>query len=459
MCHQVGGAPPGRQLTPSLLSRLADLPESLHFILRRLRSAGHEAYLVGGCVRDLVRGVLPGDYDIVTSAPPEEVRLLFPHTVPVGISFGVVLVIEGGMKYEVAAFRTEKDYQDGRRPASVAPATAVEDVKRRDFTINGLLLNPLTGEVLDYVGGIADIERRLVRTIGNPQQRFAEDHLRMLRAVRFAAGLDFEVDGDTCKAVQERASAINRISAERIREELTKIITRPGARRGMELLAHTGLLREILPEVQALIGIAQPPRFHPEGDVWEHTLLMLSLLPPQTIDPRLAWGIILHDVGKAVTRTVDERGVHFYGHVQKGKAIARLVLERLRFSGADMDTVLALIHEHMMFMNVPQMRPSRLKRFLRIADFPLHLELHRLDCLGSHGILDNYDFCRTKLLEIPPSELRPPRLITGRQLIEMGFKPGPLFAKILSEVEDAQLNGLLNSVEEARRFIMDHWGT
>jgi len=458
MRHQVGGGYPRENLTPVLRERLAALPASLHVILRRLRSAGHETYLVGGCVRDLLRGILPGDYDIVTSALPEEIRLLFAHTIPLGISFGIVLVIEGGENYEVATFRTEKDYLDGRHPTCVEPATAEEDVRRRDFTINGLLMDPETGQVFDYVGGRADIERRLLRTIGNPRQRFAEDHLRMLRAVRFAAGLDYEIDADALKAIQENADAIHRISAERIREELTRIITRPGARRGMELLAKTGLLREILPEVQSLIGITQPPRFHPEGDVWEHTLVMLALLPPSGVGAQLAWGVLLHDVGKAVTRTVDARGVHFYGHVQRGEEIARQIMERLRFSGADMETVLALIREHMIFMNVPQMRPSRLKRFLRMPDFPLHLELHRLDCLGSHGMLDNYDFCRTKLQETPAEKLRPPRLITGHQLIELGFKPGPLFAKILQEVEDAQLDGLLNFVEEARHYVMDHWG-
>ena len=445
-------------MTIRLQERLAALPDSLRLILNRLKAAGHEAYLVGGCVRDLIRGVLPGDYDVVTSAPPAEVRRLFFHTIPVGISFGVVLVIEGDDKYEVATFRTEQDYRDGRRPARVAPATAAEDVRRRDFTINGLLLNVETGQILDYVGGCADIERGVVRTIGDPQLRFAEDHLRLLRAVRFAAGLDYKLATATRQAIKDHAGEIQRISAERIREELTKIITRPGARRGMELLAETGLLRLVLPEVEALIGVGQPPRFHPEGDVWEHTLVMLALLPP-TVDPRLAWGALLHDVGKAVTRTVDEKGVHFYGHVQRGEEIARPLMERLRFSGAEMETVLALIHEHMLFMNVPKMRPSRLKRFLRLPDFPLHLELHRLDCLGSHGMLDTYYFCRAKLAEIPAEELRPPRLITGRQLIELGFKPGPLFAKILRALEDAQLNGQVSSVEEARQLVMDHWGT
>lgn len=435
------------------------LPETARLILNRLKSAGHEAYLVGGCVRDLIRGVPPGDYDIVTSAAPEAVRAIFSHTIPVGMSFGVVVVIEGGKKYEVATFRREDGYVDGRRPTSVAPASAEEDVRRRDFTINGLLLNHETGRLLDYVGGRADIERRLVRTIGDPQQRFAEDHLRMLRAVRFAAYLGYQIDLDTLAAIKVQAGAIRRISAERIREELTKIITRSGARRGMELLVETGLLGEILPEVEALGGVEQPALFHPEGDVWEHTLVMLSLLPAEVAaDPRLSWGVILHDVGKAVTRTVDARGVHFYGHVQRGEEIARQIMERLRFSNEDLETVLALIRCHMLFMNVREMRPSRLKRFLRMPDFPLHLELHRLDCLGSHGLLDNYEFCRTKLVEIPAEELRPPRLMTGHNLIDMGFKPGPLFAGILHEVEDAQLNGLISSVDDARRLVHERWG-
>ncbi|MCX5831797.1 MAG: CCA tRNA nucleotidyltransferase [Deltaproteobacteria bacterium] len=438
---------------------VSSLPESARLVLDRLKSAGHEAYLVGGCVRDLIRGVPPGDYDIVTSAVPDAVMAIFPHTIPVGMSFGVVLVIEQGKKYEVAAFRREDGYVDGRRPTSVSPASAEEDVRRRDFTINGLLLDHETGRLLDYVGGMADIERRLVRTIGGPRQRFAEDHLRLLRAVRFAASLGYQIEPETLTAIKVQAGTIRRISAERIREELTKIITRPGARRGMELLAETGLLREILPEVEALVGVEQPPQFHPEGDVWEHALLMLSLLPTEAAaDPCLAWGVILHDLGKAVTRTVDDKGVHFYGHVQRGEEIARQVMERLRFSNEDLETVLALIHCHMLFMNVREMRPSRLKRFLRLPDFPLHLELHRLDCLGSHGLLDNYEFCRTKLIEIPAGELRPPRLITGHDLIDMGYKPGPLFAGILQDVEDAQLNGLIFSADDARRLVQERFG-
>ena len=441
-----------------LPGKVASLPDSALFIVNTLKAAGHEAYLVGGCVRDLYRGVLPQDYDIVTSARPEEVCALFLRTIPVGISFGVVLVVEGEQKYEVATFRTEADYVDGRRPGRVAFATAEEDVRRRDFTINGLLFDPERERLFDYVDGCGDIDRRLVRTIGSPETRFGEDHLRMLRAVRFAANLGFDLEAETMAAVKRQAREIKRISAERIREELTKVFTRPGAQRGMELLDESGLLAEILPEVKALQGVEQPETFHPEGDVWQHLLKMLSLMPAEGTDPRLAWGVILHDIGKAVTRSVDDRGVHFYGHAQQGEEIARQIMERLRFSGSDSETVLELIRRHMLFMNVREMRPARLKRFLRMPDFHLHLELHRLDCLGSHGMIENYDFCRAQLAEIPEEELRPPRLLTGKDLIAMGFRPGPLFSTILQEVEEAQLNGLLASADDARRLVRERWG-
>ena len=448
-----------KQVKGALLQSSQYIPESVFLILNRLKAAGHEAFLGGGCVRDLFCGVMPQDYDIVTSARPDEVSSLFSHTIPVGISFGVLIVIEGGQKYEVATFRTEAGYADGRRPAQVAFATAEEDVKRRDFTINGLLFDPESGRLIDYVGGCRDIENRIVRTIGDPERRFAEDHLRMLRAVRFAANLSYDIDGNTLKAIRGHIKDINRISAERTRDELCKLLTRGGARRGMELLAETALLGEIMPEVAALQGIEQPETFHPEGDVWEHTLMMLSLLPAEgETDSRLAWSVIMHDLGKAVTRTVDERGVHFYGHVQRGEEIARQIMERLRFSSADMETIIALIRCHMLFMNVKEMRPSRLKRFLRMPDFALHLQLHRLDCLGSHGMLDNYEFCRAKLSEMTEEELRPPRLITGYDLMEMGFTPGPVFARILQEVEDAQLNGTISSAEDARQLVLSSWG-
>jgi poly(A) polymerase len=429
-------------------------------IVRRLREAGYEAFWVGGCVRDLLRGEAPTDYDIVTSARPEEVRGIFSRTVPVGDRFGVCLVVEEGTAYEVATFRTEADYNDGRRPSSVAFATAEEDVRRRDFTINGLLMDPATGRIIDHVDGRRDIERGIIRAIGDPEVRFAEDHLRMLRAVRFAATLGFTIELPTFAAVLSQAAAIRRISAERIHDELSRLLTGAAARRGMELLSESGLLGEILPEVHALRGVEQPPVFHPEGDVWEHTLRMIALLPRQQgkADPRLAWAVLLHDVGKAVTRSEDENGTHFYGHVQRGEEIAALILRRLRFSREEMETILALVRGHMLFMNVREMRPNRLKRLLRTPDFTLHLELHRLDCLGSHGLLDHYEFCMQKLEEYPEEELRPPRLLTGKELIGMGFSPGPVFKEILRAVEDAQLGGEIADPAAARDWVRMRWG-
>ncbi|MFH2121792.1 MAG: HD domain-containing protein [Pseudomonadota bacterium] len=429
-------------------------------IVRRLREAGHEAFWVGGCVRDLLRGAAPADYDIATSARPEEVRGLFPRTIPVGERFGICLVVEGGAPYEVATFRTEADYDDGRRPSRIAFATAEEDVRRRDFTINGLLMDPETGRIIDHVGGLRDIEQRIIRTIGDPEERFAEDHLRMLRAVRFAATLGFSIEPMTFAAVRRRAALIMRISAERIRDELSRLLTGGAAQRGLELLFASGLLFEIIPEVQAMQGVEQPPVFHPEGDVWEHTLRMVALLPRPNgeADPRLAWAVLLHDVGKAVTRSEDATGTHFYGHVQCGEEIAAGILRRLRFSREEMETILALVRGHMLFMNVREMRPNRLKRLLRTPDFALHLELHRLDCLGSHGLLDHYAFCKQKLAEYPEEVLRPPRLLTGDDLIGMGFAPGPVFKEILQAVEDAQLGGEIADAAEARDLIRMRWG-
>ncbi|MEK7244220.1 MAG: HD domain-containing protein [Thermodesulfobacteriota bacterium] len=428
-------------------------------IVRRLREAGHEAFWVGGCVRDLIRGAAPEDYDIVTSARPEDVRGLFPRTIPVGERFGICLVVEGGAPYEVATFRTEADYDDGRRPSRIAFATAEEDVRRRDFTINGLLMDPETGRIIDHVGGLRDIEQRIIRTIGDPEERFAEDHLRMLRAVRFAATLGFSIEPMTFAAVRWRAAMIMRISAERIRDELSRLLTGGAARRGLELLSESGLLFEIIPEIHALQGVEQPPVFHPEGDVWEHTLRMVALLPMPdgNADPRLAWAVLLHDVGKAVTRSEDAAGTHFYGHVQRGEEIAAAILRRLRFSREEMETILALVRGHMLFMNVREMRPNRLKRLLRTPDFALHLELHRLDCLGSHGLLDHYAFCKQKLGEYPEEELRPPRLLTGLDLIGMDFAPGPLFKEILRAVEDAQLGGEIAEAAEARDLVRMRW--
>ena len=429
-------------------------------IVHRLQNAGHESYFVGGCVRDPLRGVEPGDYDIVTSALPDEVRSLFSHTVPVGISFGVVLVVEEGHSHEVATFRTESDYEDGRRPAHVEFTNAEGDVRRRDFTVNALLMDPRKGDIIDYVDGRRDIENRVIRTIGDPEERFAEDHLRMLRAVRFAANLGYQIETATFHAIKQHVSSLRNISAERVRDELTKLLTRGGARRGMEILAESGILSEIMPEVDVLRGVEQPPRFHPEGDVWEHTLRMLDLLPSGEgveNDMRLAWGIVMHDIGKARTRSEDESGIHFYGHVREGEKIADALMRRLKFSRAETETILALIHCHMLFINVREMRPNRLKRFLRMPDFDMHLELHRLDCLGSHGVLDNYEFCRNKLTEMADDELHPPRLLSGDDLITMGFPPGPLFSEILRIVEDTQLDGEISTSDEARRLVMERW--
>jgi len=429
-------------------------------IVSRLKQSGYEAYFVGGCVRDFIRGVIPGDYDIVTSARPEQVTALFNHTVAIGAKFGVVAVIVEHHPYEVATFRSDDVYEDGRRPTQVYFSSAKEDVFRRDFTVNGLLMDPETDEIVDYVDGRADIEKKIIRAIGDPESRFNEDFLRMLRAVRFAANLGFAVDPATQKAIERNAAKIKQISAERVQEELGKILTRGGARRGFELMIDTGILREILPEIDKLRGVEQPPRFHPEGDVWQHTLMMLERLPEDRETSEnlcLAWGALLHDVGKAVTRSEDENGVHFYGHVKQGEEFADDIMQRLKFSRAQRETVLNLIHCHMVFMNVQKMRPGRLKRFLRMPDFNLHLELHRLDCLASHGMLDNYEFCRDQLQHLAQDDLHPPRLITGDDLIALGFTPGKMIGEILRNLEDEQLEGRITTQEEARDYVLANW--
>ncbi|MCX7817355.1 MAG: CCA tRNA nucleotidyltransferase [Syntrophales bacterium] len=436
--------------------------EKATYIVQRLRSAGYEASFVGGCVRDFVMGVIPEDYDIVTSAKPEKIQKIFNHTVAVGAAFGVVVVIIDDKKFEVATYREEKEYKNGRHPSKVNFADVMEDVKRRDFTINGLLMDPVTGEITDLVGGMEDIEKRLIRTIGKPEERFQEDHLRMLRAIRFAAQLNFTIEESTLLAINSLAYMINRISAERIREELTKIVSQKGADKGLELLFSTGLLEEILPEVAALRGVEQPPTYHPEGDVWTHTLRIFEILPDikgTSWEPVLAWAALLHDTGKRVTKTEDENGIHFYGHVKASENIAASIMKRLRFSNTDTEKVISLIHNHMRFLHVREMKLSTLKRFLRMPDFSLHLTLHLLDCLASHGILENYDYCRRKLEELPPEKLKPNPLLTGHDLIALGFTPGPLFGKILKEVEDAQLNGQIVTKEEAKEYVLKNWGS
>ncbi len=385
---------------------------------------------------------------------------LFPRTVAIGAKFGVVAVIIDNHPFEVATFRSDDVYEDGRHPSRIHYSTAREDVFRRDFTINGLLMDPDTGDIIDYVNGRFDIDNKIVRTIGNPGKRFREDYLRLLRAVRFAANLHFDLEPATQDAVKREASNIRHISVERIREELNKILTRGGARRGFELMMQTDILQNILPEICRLKGVEQPPRFHPEGDVWQHTLKMLELLPADGEREKnicLAWGTLLHDVGKALTRSEDEKGVHFYGHVQQGEIIADTIMQRLKFSRMQRETVVNLIRQHMVFMNVRKMRPGRLKRFLRMPDFDLHLELHRLDCLASHGMLDNYEFCREQLQILALDDLHPPRLLTGNDLIAMGFTPGKIIKDILLAVEEEQLEGRIQSAEQAINYVRNRW--
>ena len=424
-------------------------------IIERLRGAGFQAYLVGGCVRDLVMGREPYDYDVATNATPDEVVGLFPDSLTVGAQFGVVIVPRGEGNVEVATFRSDGRYADGRHPAEVLFAkTPQEDVRRRDFTINGLLYDPLTQEVLDYVGGQADIRARRVRTIGDPIARFQEDHLRMLRAARFAARFDFTLDPAARDAIRQLAPLIREVSQERVRDEILKILTEGRARRGLELLDETGLLGEVLPEIKALQGVAQPPEFHPEGDVWVHTLMMLEGLvnPTET----LALGVLLHDVGKPPTFTVRER-IRFDNHVEVGAKMAESICGRLRLPTRDVERVVELVRHHLRFKDFPQMRRSTQLRFLRMEGFVEHLELHRLDCLASHGDLTNYELARRMLEETPAEQVRPAPFLRGGDLIAHGYTPGPRFKEILQAVEDAQLEGRIQSREDALRLVAERF--
>jgi poly(A) polymerase len=424
-------------------------------IVRRLRAEKFQAYFVGGCVRDLVMGREPADYDVATSATPDDVVKLFPESLTVGARFGVVIVPSEDGNVEVATFRNDGRYADGRHPDEVSFAkTAEEDVRRRDFTINGLLFDPVKGKVLDYVGGEADIQRRVVRTIGNPEERFGEDRLRMLRAVRFTARFGFTLEAAALAAMRALAPEIKTVSAERVRDEILKILTEGQARRGFELLDQSLLLGEVLPEIKALQGVAQPPEFHPEGDVWIHTLMMLEgLRAPSTT---LALGVLLHDVGKPPTFTVRER-IRFDNHVEVGAKMAEEICERLRLATRDKERVVELVRHHLRFKDFPQMRRSTKMRFLRMEGFEEHLELHRLDCLASHKNLANYELARQLLEETPAEEIKPQPLLRGGDLIERGYTPGPMFKKILQAVEDAQLEGSVQSREEALRLLEEQF--
>ena len=419
-------------------------------IVRILSSAGHEAYFAGGCVRDMVMNVEPDDYDIATSALPDQVTKLFRKTLEVGARFGVVIVLIEGRQFEVATFRTESSYSDGRRPDSVEFSTPEKDVKRRDFTINGLLYDPSTKKVLDYVDGQNDIKRRMVRTIGDPLERFGEDRLRMLRAVRFAARLGFEIDPAAFNAVKEMASRIDDVSMERITTEITKMFTGRNSDVALQLMHDSGLLKHALPEVEAMVGIAQPDEFHPEGDVFEHTKKMLGRMNrPSDL---LAFSALLHDVGKPDTFRVADR-IRFHNHDAIGAQIADEILQRLKFSNEKRRKIVDVVQNHMRFMHAREMRESTLKKLMRRETFEDELELHRIDCLASHGSLDVYDFLVRKQNEFPPEEIKPPPLVSGHDLIEMGLVPGPFFTEILAKIEEMQLEKEITTKKEALAWV------
>ena len=440
-------------------------------IIQTLRQQGFQAYLVGGCVRDLLLRREPADCDIATSATPAQVMEIFPDTYAVGAQFGVVLVplypvdpvversagdvqnAKGSHTIEVATFRSDHGYSDGRRPDEVRFSQGPqEDAARRDFTINGMMLDPVGGEVLDFVRGREDLEAGIIRAIGDPAQRFAEDKLRMLRAVRFAARFEFEIEANTFTAIERAAHEINVVSRERVRDEITKMLTEGHGRRAFLLLDESGLLKAVLPEISAMKGVQQPPEFHPEGDVFAHTLLLLENLP-NPCPPTLAWGALLHDVGKPATFRVAPDRIRFDNHVDVGVKIAEEICERLRFSNHEAAQILALVDNHMRFSHATRMNQSTLKKFLRMPAFDEHLALHRADSLASHRNLSTYEFVGQKLAEIPPEKIRPKPLVTGDDLIAAGYAPGPRFREILDAVEDAQLEGGLSSHEAAMEFV------
>jgi len=436
----------GKGQTNSLCDRAAR-------IVSRLQEAGFEAFWVGGCVRDLLLGRKPTDYDIVTAALPEQVEGLFRRTIPVGRKFGVIVVLEAGHQFQVATFRAEAHYQDGRHPEHVTFGDASADARRRDFTINGLFFDPTRRQLHDWVGGEADLKARIVRTIGPPAERFAEDHLRLLRAVRFGAQLNFQVEARTMEAVKAQAAKIRGISPERIREELIKLFSPPHAAHGLDLLRESGLLEQVLPEVAATITCAQSPDYHPEGTVFEHLRLMLRHLPSDS-DPSLPWAVLLHDVAKPPTAAPDPTtgSIHFYGHERRGADMAKEILERLRFPKKQIDEIVKVVRYHMQFKDVLEMRKATLRRMLLRPTFPLELELHRLDCLGSHGRLDVYDFLVTQAKELQSQpHIRPP-LLTGDDLIAMGMKPGPAMGTLLADIREKQLQDELRTTAQARNW-------
>lgn len=423
-------------------------------ICQTLSHAGHRALLAGGCVRDKLLGVDAKDFDVATSATPEQIAALFDRTVAVGAAFGVVMVLLPEGQFEVTTFRSDGPYVDGRHPSYVTFSNEEQDARRRDFTINAMFYDPSTESVVDYVGGRDDLASRIIRTVGHPRDRFSEDHLRLLRAIRFAARLDFTIEPATLDAIRDMAQLVTTTSAERIRDELLKMLTEGGGRRALELMDETGLLEQVLPEISRMKGVRQPPEFHPEGDVFQHTLLIADRL--KGASPTLALGTLLHDVGKPATITYEDR-VRFNNHDKIGAEIAEQICRRLRMSNHDTERIVWLVAQHMRLAHAPQMRASKLKRFVREPGFPELLELGRIDCLASHGDTRTIEWIENYANAIPPEVVRPKPLLTGDDLIEMGYTPGPLFKEILTAVEDAQLDGYIATTESARAFVAEHW--
>ena len=448
-------------------------------LVRRLQSAGFEALWVGGCVRDFLLGREPGDYDIATNARPEAIEKLFPHTIAVGRKFGVLVVVEGGHQFQVATFRAESDYRDGRRPEQITFGDARADAQRRDFTINGLFFDPLTEKLHDWAGGEADLRAKVIRTIGAPEERFAEDHLRMLRAVRFAARLGFEIEPQTFAAVETQAAKIKLISAERIRDELIKLFAPPPfgvppsgglgdrsekppeggtpnapAARGLELLCASGLLEHVLPELAATVTCEQSPDYHPEGTVFTHLRLMLEKMPADA-DPLLPWAVLMHDIAKPTTASRDPKtgSIHFYEHEKIGARMVETILERLRFPRKQIEEIAAVVLHHMQFKDAPRMRKSTLRRLLLRGTFPLELALHRLDCLGSHGQLDIYDFLVAQAAALAQQPEVVPALLSGNELIGLGVQPGPAMGALLNEIREKQLADELKTPAAAREWV------
>jgi poly(A) polymerase len=422
-------------------------------LARRLTAAGHQALFAGGCVRDKLLGHEPEDYDIATSAVPSEVLGLFPGSNEVGAHFGVVIAKHGGHHIEIATFRTDGSYRDGRRPESVTFSTPQEDARRRDFTINGLFEVPDTGEIIDYVGGMADLKAGIIRAIGDAQARFTEDGLRLLRAVRFAARIGFTIEPATDAALRDCAHLLDRISPERIRDEFSKILTSPRRRAGVEHLVETDLIRHFMPEVLPMVGCEQPPEWHPEGDVFTHTMIMLGMLAPDA-PIELCLAVLLHDIAKPPCRSIDPDGrIRFNGHDALGAQMAETILRRLRYPNHVIDDAVTMVSRHMQFMNVQKMRVAKLKRFMAEPTFDRELELHRVDCASSNGFTDNYEFLQAREAEFAAEPLIPPPLVTGKDLIKLGLQPGPRFKEILEAIQNEQLEGRILERDDALELL------